>query len=172
MKAQWVLLIGCFLSFQGFAERKSLVDAEKFLEVSKEALQLRRTRVLDSNQFLAAMQEKGVLILDARTKANYDRKHLKGAINLNFSDFDEHKLKKAVASKETKILIYCNNNILGDQQNFATKVMVVALNHQTYIDLYAYGYKNVYELGALVDINDKRFVFEGTALKRKNARVK
>lgn len=38
----------------------------------------------------------------------------------------------------------------------------LALNIPTYINLYGYGYKNVYELNELVDVNDPRIIFEGS----------
>ena len=38
----------------------------------------------------------------------------------------------------------------------------MALNIPTYINLYGYGYKNVYELDELVNVGDPRIKFEGT----------
>ncbi len=38
----------------------------------------------------------------------------------------------------------------------------LALNIPTYINLYGYGYKNVFELDELLDVNDPSVVFEGT----------
>jgi hypothetical protein len=40
--------------------------------------------------------------------------------------------------------------------------ITLALNIPTYINLYGYGYRNVYELGELVNVNDKRISFEGS----------
>ena len=54
--------------------------------------------------------------------------------------------------KDQKILIYCNNNFVGEPQAFATKVAPPSLNLSTYISLYTYGYRNVYELGPLLDV--------------------
>ena len=42
---------------------------------------------------------------------------------------------------------------------------MLALNIPTYINLYGYGYRNIYELDELVNINDKRIKFEGTEVK-------
>jgi hypothetical protein len=39
---------------------------------------------------------------------------------------------------------------------------MMALNIPTYVNLYGYGYRNVYELNELVDVNDPRINFEGT----------
>ncbi|MCB9197310.1 MAG: rhodanese-like domain-containing protein [Flavobacteriales bacterium] len=38
----------------------------------------------------------------------------------------------------------------------------LALNIPTFINLYGYGFKNIYELNELVDVNDPRIAFEGT----------
>lgn len=87
---------------------------------------------------------------------------------------------KLIPNPNTKILIYCNNNFNGDQINFASKIAVpktneneilgnkkpvmLALNIPTYINLYGYGYKNIYELDELVNVNDQRVKFEGTEI--------
>ena len=41
----------------------------------------------------------------------------------------------------------------------------LALNIPTYINLYGYGYKNVFELKEMVDVNDPEIEFEGTDVK-------
>ena len=41
---------------------------------------------------------------------------------------------------------------------------MMALNVPTYINLYGYGYRNVYELDELVDVNDPRVEFEGSVV--------
>ena len=43
---------------------------------------------------------------------------------------------------------------------------MMALNVPTYINLYGYGYRNVYELDELVNVNDARVLFEGSLVKR------
>jgi hypothetical protein len=44
---------------------------------------------------------------------------------------------------------------------------MMALNIPTYISLFGYGYRNVYELNELVKVDDPRIVFEGTVVARK-----
>jgi len=46
------------------------------------------------------------------------------------------------------------------------KPLTLALNIPTYINLYGYGYRNVYELSELVNTYDNTFEFEGTAVKK------
>lgn len=44
------------------------------------------------------------------------------------------------------------------------KPVMLALNVPTYITLYGYGYRNIYELGELVKVSDPRVSFEGTVV--------
>jgi hypothetical protein len=41
---------------------------------------------------------------------------------------------------------------------------MLALNVPTYVTLYGYGYRNVYELDELVKVSDPRVTFEGTVV--------
>nr|WP_295921972.1 rhodanese-like domain-containing protein [uncultured Dyadobacter sp.] len=166
----------------GAAYKKSLVSYADFKELVAEAEKHRAGRLIGFDDFLKAAKNKDVIILDARSAFRFKRKHLKGAVNLNFSDFTQENLRKIAPDKKTRILIYCNNNFEGDQVNFASKVAVpesrvesqilsnrkprmLALNVPTYITLFGYGYTNVFELDELVNVNDKRVVFEGTEVK-------
>lgn len=141
------------------------IDYKGFENLTQEAGEYRSKRLVDIDTFLKMSQEPNTLILDARSESAYKRKHLKYAKHLNFSDFSYEGLKKMIPDKNTRILIYCNNNIDDDAQNFATKAAPLALNIPTFINLYGYGYKNVYELSALLSANDPKLVFEGVAVK-------
>ena len=44
------------------------------------------------------------------------------------------------------------------------KPLMLALNIPTYVTLYGYGYRNVYELDELVKVSDPRISFEGTVV--------
>ena len=83
------------------------------------------------------------------------------------------------SSSATRILIYCNNNFADDQIAFATKMarpvyrktkpLTLALNIPTFINLYGYGYKNVYELSDLVSVYNRTIEFEGTDVPKRAA---
>ncbi len=141
---------------------KSNVDYDSFLEISEEILEYRKERLIPLETFLQYMTDQNTILLDTRSESAYQQKHLKGATHINFSDFTEGKLAKKIPSKKTRILIYCNNNIDGDPINFASKMAPLALNIPTFINLYGYGYKNVYELSSLVPIKDQRLQFDGS----------
>jgi len=167
---------------------KAKVSFEDFKGLVAEVEAHRASRLIDLNTFLKMSQEPGVIILDSRSTFRYERLHLKGAKHLSFTDFTQDNLKQVIPSFDTKILIYCNNNFEGNQVDFASKValprpqpgwatasqmaaqtrpVMMALNIPTYINLYGYGYRNVYELNELVNVNDRRIVFEGTIVEQR-----
>ena len=176
-----VIMAGLFLchSYAQVAENlpfpKAKVDFDAYEQLSKEAKAHRKTRLLNVEEFVKMSKEENVLILDTRSDNMYHRKHIKGAVHLNFSDFTQENLANLIPSPDTKVLIYCNNNFQGDEINFATKAVMpaiikrndikpvtLALNIPTYINLYGYGYRNVYELSELVYMSDTRIAYEGT----------
>jgi hypothetical protein len=95
----------------------------------------------------------------------YRLRHIKGAVNLPFTDFTADALKGVLAAKDVNILIYCNNNFLGSPVAFASKMPPASLNLATYTSLKAYGYDHIYELGPLLDVKKTKLPFEGTEVK-------
>ncbi len=82
----------------------------------------REARMVTLDKFVEMSKQPGVIILDTRSDSMYNAKHIKGAIHLNFSDFTEKNLAALIPNKNTKILIYCNNNFSDDQGNFPYKI--------------------------------------------------
>lgn len=142
------------------------IDMAGFLRVSQEAAKHRETRRLTEAEFLRMSQEPGTIVLDARSREKYDLLHIKGAINLSFPDIAEESLKRTLPDKTTRILIYCNNNFVNSEEAFPSKRPMASLNLSTYIALYTYGYRNVYELGPVMDPKQSKLVFESNAGKR------
>src|SRR5207244_10137075 len=103
--------------------------------------------------------EPGTIVLDARSRENYDQLHVVGAINLSFPDIAVDSLRRTIPDPATRILIYCNNNFRNAEGPFPTKMPSASLNLSTYIALYTYGYRNVYELGPLIDISKSKLEF-------------
>lgn len=104
-------------------------------------------------------REPGTVVLDARSRDKYDELHVKGAINLPFPDIAIESLKATIPDKDTRILIYCNNNFANAEGAFPAKIARASLNLSTYIALYSYGYRNVYELGPLVELRQSKLEF-------------
>jgi hypothetical protein len=163
--------------------RKAKVSFDDFKELVAEVEPHRAKRLIDFATFLQKSKEKNTVILDARSTFRFQRIHLAGARHLAFTDFTQDNLAKVIPDADTTVLIYCNNNFEGDEVDFATKIArpidrareriatqlrtqerprMMALNIPTYVNLYGYGYRNVYELDELLDVQDPRVSFEGT----------
>jgi rhodanese-related sulfurtransferase len=59
-----------------------------------------------------------------------------------------------------------SDNSMGSQMASQAKPIMMALNIPTYINLYGYGYHEVYELDELVNVHDSRIRLEGTTVQR------
>lgn len=166
MKRTVILVIAIAIGFQiADAQKKTAInnpniDMQGYLKVASAAADYRESRRLTEDEFIRMSNERGTIILDARSHEKYDTLHIKGAINLSFPDITVESLNRVLPDKDQRILIYCNNNFVGDQKAFPTKMVTASLNLSTYIALYTYGYRNVYELGPLLDVNKSKIEFE------------
>ena len=139
------------------------IDMQGFLRVSMQAAEHRETRRVAEAEFIRMSREPGTIVLDARSRQRFDELHVKGAINLSFPDIALESLQKTIPDKGTRILIYCNNNFTGAEGPFPTKAPSASLNLSTYVALYNYGYRNVYELADTLELKSSKLVFESTA---------
>ena len=142
-----------------------LIDYSGFEKIVLATEKQRATHRLSEFDFMVATQESGVVVLDARSASMYALRHIKGAVNLPFTDFTADSLSRVIPAKDSKVLIYCNNNFLGSPIAFASKTATASLNLSTYTSLISYGYTNVYELGPLLDVKSTVLPFEGTEVK-------
>jgi hypothetical protein len=138
------------------------IDMPGYLAVAKEAAAHRQSRRLSEHDFLRMSQEPGTIVLDARSSEKFNALHIRGAINLSFPDISIPSLQATLPDKSTRILIYCNNNFANAPKDFPPKFSTASLNLSTFIALYNYGYRNVYELGPLIDIKSTILPFEST----------
>lgn len=136
------------------------IDMPAYLQVAQEAAAHRETHRLTEAEFIAMSREPNTIILDARSAEKYAELHIKKAVNLSFPDITVDSLAQLFPDKNVRILIYCNNNFANAPKAFPTKRADASLNISTYISLYSYGYKNVYELGPLVEIEKSKLKFE------------
>lgn len=181
----FVVLLAAAVSAQSTNFPRARVSFDDFKQLVAEVEPHRAHRLIDFDTFLKMSAQPGVIVLDTRSADRYARIHLKGARHLSFTDFTQTALGQVIPSFDTTILIYCNNNFDGDPVNFASKIalprpsasnvaaaqfrnqakpLMMALNIPTYINLYGYGYREVYELNELVKVTDPRAVFEGSAV--------
>jgi hypothetical protein len=138
------------------------IDMPGFLDTAKDAAAHRESRRVSEEEFLRLMAEPGTIVLDARSAQRYEQLHVRGAINLSFPDIAVEALAQAIPDKNARILIYCNNNFSGAEEPFPRKIASASLNLSTFVALYDYGYRNVYELGPQVKLAESKLPFEGT----------
>ncbi|MDP2384806.1 MAG: rhodanese-like domain-containing protein [Bacteroidota bacterium] len=182
--AKLSFILTCIFSVSGFSQTQlafapAKVDFDAYEKLVSEVKEHRKARLVNLQTFQKMAKEEKVIVLDTRSDAMYASKHVKGAIHLNFADFTQSNLAKIIPSADYKILIYCNNNFDKDEINFASKAYIpkftnneqkaltLALNIPTYINLYGYGYKNVYELNELISVYSNMVEFEGTSVYKK-----
>lgn len=146
-----------------------LIDYQGFRKIVNEVETLRESRRLTEAQFLQAMAEPGVVVLDARSSNAYALRHVQGAVNLPFTDFTEQTLARVIPTRNTKVLIYCNNNFTGSPAAFPVKAITASLNLSTYTSLHSYGYTNVHELGPALDVTRASLPFAGTEVASRTA---
>ena len=141
------------------------IDMEGFLRVSARAAKHRESRRVSEEEFIRMSHEAGTIVLDARSRQKFEELHVKGAVNLSFPDIAVESLKKTIPDKRTRILIYCNNNFRNAEGPFPSKLPSASLNLSTYIALYNYGYRNIYELADTLDLSASKLGFESAGKK-------
>lgn len=168
MKLPFFIVLATLVATPVFSQEiipNRLIDYGTFKKIVVQSAQERESRRLTEDQFIAMSNDKNTVLLDARSASRYAMRHIKGAKSLPFTEFTESTLAAVIPNKDTKILIYCNNNFEGSQAAFAAKAPAASLNLSTYTSLKAYGYNNIYELGPLLNISKTKIAFEGTEVK-------
>lgn len=131
-----------------------LVDYAGFLALAETVEPIRQKRLVDLHNFNRLASKPNTIIVDSRSADAFAAGHIQGAINIPFSDFTEETLAEKIPGKDVRILIYCNNNFSDDIAPVLVKKVELALNVPTFINLYGYGYENIYELSDTVAMND------------------
>lgn len=76
----------------------------------------------------------GAILIDVRTKEEYNTEHIDGAILLPVDSIDENSIKDIVSDKDDVIIVYCQSG------NRSSKALDT---------LESLGYTEVYDLGAI-----------------------
>lgn len=138
------------------------IDYKQFQQNVQAVADVREARRVTEAEFIKMAAESGTVVLDARSDSKFKLLHVKGAKHLSLPDVTAAELAKVIPSKDTRILIYCNNNFENEEVAMPTKAAPASLNIYTFNTLHAYGYKNVYELGPIIEWKKSKIEFEGT----------
>lgn len=120
------------------------------------ALEHRLTRMVDLDTFAQMHREANTIILDTRSAADFAQGHIYGAVNVPLSEMTLLNLADAVADRDTRILIYGDENIdeIAGRSDFT--VSTLPINLLTFVSLHRYGYYEVYELNEATTFKDTR----------------
>jgi len=137
------------------------IDYDAFAQNVREVGLLREARRVSEDEFMRMAGEPDTVILDARSERLFKLRHVAGAVNLSFPEFTVETLARVIPTQATRVLIYCNNNFIGAPTSLPIKAIGSALNVSTFVSLYTYGYRNVYELGPALDVAQSKLSFAG-----------
>lgn len=127
------------------------IDYRGFVTLAEQLEPVRTAHRLPWQDFARQAQAKTALLLDARSERAYRQGHIRGAVNLPFTDFTDAALAEVIGRHPRRpIYIYCNNNFSDDAAPVMTKRVDMALNIPTFVNLHGYGYTNVWELADIV----------------------
>lgn len=130
------------------------IDYAAFSKMTRDLQPVRARHRIGLAKFQAMAATGQAVILDARSADAFAAGHIEGAINLPLTDFTAEALAEKLPDRTRPVLIYCNNNFVNNKAPVMLKAAPVSLNIQTFINLHAYGYAQVWELADRVDFND------------------
>lgn len=91
-------------------------DYAAFKELASEVAPIRSKRRVSVETFTKMASEPNTVILDTRSKRDYEDRHIKGALHIDFADLNEATLREAIPDPNTRVLIYCVNNFVSMQE--------------------------------------------------------
>jgi phage shock protein E len=128
------------------------IDYKGFVTLAEKLEPVRAAHRLPWSEFAKRAWAKNALLLDARSERAFAQGHIKGAVNLPFTDFTDAALAEVIGKHPDRpIYIYCNNNFSDNRAPVVTKRDDMALNIPTFVNLHGYGYGNVWELADVVN---------------------
>lgn len=131
------------------------IDYKGFVGLAEKLEPVRASHRLPWKDFAKRARANDALLLDARSERAYRMGHIKGAVNLPFTDFTDAALAEVIGKNPGRpIYIYCNNNFSDNAAPVMTKRFDMALNIPTFVNLHGYGYSNVWELADVVSTGD------------------
>jgi len=120
------------------------------------ALDHRLNRIIDLDRFAQMNREANTVILDTRSRAAFASGHIYGAVNVPLSEMTLLNLGDAIEDRETRILIYGDENIDEVAGRSDYEISSLPINLLTYISLHRYGYYELFELGEKASLKDER----------------
>jgi hypothetical protein len=151
LSAAAVVCLAAPLAAAKEAPENPQIDYPGFVALAAQVEGYREQRRLGWDAFAERALAEGAILLDARSETAYAQGHIAGAVNLPLPDFTAERLAEVLGPDQSRpVYIYCNNNFADDRAPVVTKKVELALNIPTFINLYGYGYENVWELADVI----------------------
>lgn len=130
------LVSGCgsMLPSQDSNNERSEVDSMKSYETESTEEKMIEYKKITPQEAYEMMNTGGVIVLDVRTKQEYEQGHIENSLLLPVDEIKE-KAETVLPDKKSVILIYCRS---GNRSFYASK------------DLIDMGYENVYDFGGII----------------------
>lgn len=100
-------------------------------------------------KFLELHGQDGVVVIDLRSAASFDKGHVDGAVHLSAADITKADIEKIVPDTGTQIVLYCDYSLMP--------MRMIPLTHMSAPQFVALGYENVLMLDSITmhsDIKD------------------
>ena len=153
-------------------QRGGACDFDRFTQAVLDVQKRRKERLLTAEEFAKLAAMPGTIVLDARSEGSFELLHVKGSINLPYTNFGMETLQKIIPNHASQILIYCRNNIKDEtfervewasaSNRIVPKMRASGLNLPVAVTLFIYGYENVNELDEIVAPDNCAIKFEWT----------
>lgn len=149
------ITIGCY----GSAQAQPAQQEHKAFAFTRDlgpALDHRLNRIVGLDSFVQMNSEANTVILDTRSREAFATGHIYGAVNIPLSEMSLLNIADAVHDRETRILIYGDENIAENSDYSDYEISNLPINLLTYISLHRYGYYELFELGEKTSYKDQR----------------
>ena len=120
---KWIFLLMAVMMLTACGQEKEKEQEAVYMNITAEEAK----KIMDS--------EEGYIILDVRTREEYDQGHIPGAIVISHEEITE-KAEGVLTDKEQLILVYCRS---GRRSKIAAEALVEL------------GYTNIKEFGGIID---------------------
>src|SRR3546814_8548974 len=111
-----LLLALALTATPALAQANPQIDYPAFQALAASVAPERAQPLIAFDAFKAEAAKPEALLLDARSKAAFQRGHIKGAVNLPLTDFTAERLAEVIGRAPNRpILIYCNTNFSHHQ---------------------------------------------------------
>ncbi len=133
MKNILIMLMLLTVLFTGCTHDEYLDDSSQNETVVNEQLDVSEVKLIDSDEARKLIKDSGALLVDVRTKEEYEQNHIEGAMLIPLDVIDSV-IEEQISDKETNIILYCRS---GRRSGIAAELLLEM------------GYKNIYDMGAI-----------------------